>query len=83
MIQNGTLNKGPSTQPIPTVDWHRGNDDHLPKVVTDLARPREGWTPVAWRGRLLQLAERCEALHPQRAAELRQAAEVMIHPEEE
>jgi hypothetical protein len=30
-----------------------------------------GWQPRAWAARLRQLADRCEALHPDRAAELR------------
>lgn len=46
----------------------------LPPCVLDLAAPKAGWTPPRWRDRLLQLAERCEAINPQRAAELRLAA---------
>ncbi len=30
-----------------------------------------GWTPGGWAARLRQLAERCEGMHPDRAAELR------------
>jgi hypothetical protein len=44
----------------------------------ELAVEREGWTPERWRERLLQLADRCDAMHADRAAELRRAAEVMI-----
>jgi len=49
----------------------------LPPAVADLARARDGWKPTAWRTRLLQLAGCCEALNPQRAAELRRAAIAM------
>jgi hypothetical protein len=49
----------------------------LPKGVLELVRPRDGWTPPAWRNRLLQMALRCGADHPERAAELRHAAIVM------
>lgn len=53
------------------------SSDGLPFAVADLARARDGWTPAAWRARLLQLAGCCEALHLARAAELRRAAVAM------
>lgn len=34
----------------------------------------DGWTAPAWRERLLQLANLCEAINPDRAAELREEA---------
>jgi hypothetical protein len=34
-----------------------------------------GWQPRGWAARLRQLADRCEAMHPDRAAELRQWAD--------
>lgn len=48
-----------------------------PRVVVQLAQERDGWTPGAWRGRLLQLADRCQEVVPDRATELRWAAILM------
>ena len=62
-----------------TVRWYAGNGDHLPPTVRELAQYRDGWTPGAWRDRLLQLADRCADLYPERAAELRMAAAEMTH----
>jgi hypothetical protein len=45
--------------------------------MRELAQPRDGWTPNAWRDRLLQLADRCAEINPGRAAELRRAAALM------
>ncbi len=52
--------------------------DGLPAEIAELVEPRRGWSPAAWRARLLDLADRCEAVHPDRAAELRRAAEAMM-----
>jgi hypothetical protein len=46
--------------------------------LAGLVRPRDGWTPKAWRDNLLRMAACCESLVPERAAELRQAAELML-----
>ncbi len=62
------------------VHWLSEECDHLPASVIDLAVQRDGWTPGSWRDHLLYLAERCQEDHADRAAELRQAADVMIHP---
>jgi len=66
----------------PRVDWLRNASDDIPKVVVELAREHEGWTPCDWRNRLLQLAGRCEGTNPERAAELRRAAELMTRSAE-
>ncbi len=68
-------------QPV-VVAWYRGDADHLPRPVRELAGPRDGWTPAAWRERLLQLAERCEQTNAARAAELRRAAALMTRDTE-
>lgn len=60
-----------------TAHWVSEACDHLPPPVVQLAVEREGWTPEHWRDRLLYLAELCAEDHPGRAAELRQAAELM------
>lgn len=72
----------PASRPIsPTVRWYTGDGgDHLPPNVRELAQHRDGWSPTAWHDRLKQLADRCEDLHPDRAAELRMAAAAMIPP---
>lgn len=57
--------------------WYAGNGDQISRSALELAQRRDGWTPTDWRNRLLQLAERCEDLNPERAAELRQAAALM------
>ena len=49
----------------------------LPAEHVALIRQRDGWKASAWRNRLLQLADRCEGLDPERAAELRRAAVAM------
>lgn len=59
------------------VDWYTANGEQLPKVVLELSAKRDGWTPQGWHDRLLQMAGRCEEDHPERAAELRQAARLM------
>ncbi|MFO0836928.1 MAG: hypothetical protein U1D55_00255 [Phycisphaerae bacterium] len=63
--------------------WYTGNGDQIARSTLELAQQRTGWTPGVWRDRLLQLAERCESLHPERAVELRQAAALMSSPAEE
>lgn len=80
---------GPSSPDIPpprqadsAAHWASEACDHLPASVVQLAVEREGWTPTDWRNRLLQLAERCEGTNPDRAAELRQAAELMTRAAE-
>jgi hypothetical protein len=42
----------------------------------------DGWTPTAWADRLRQLADKCETIHPERAAELRARAEAIRRPAE-
>ena len=59
----------------PDVSWYEGDD--LPDEILGLVQRREGWSPPAWHYRLLQLAERCERIVPERAEELRTAARVM------
>ncbi len=61
------------------MDWHTANGEQLPKVVLELSGKRDGWTPQGWHDRLLQMATRCGEDHPERAAELRQAARLMEH----
>jgi len=64
----------PEPPPADAAAWPTADDaGTLPAGVADLARQRDGWTPATWRGRLLYLADACAALHPDRAAELRQA----------
>lgn len=46
-------------------------------VIAELSAPPEGWTPDAWRDRLVQLADRCEGTNPARASDLRQAAAIL------
>ncbi len=65
-----------------TARWLTGGAEHLPPTIAELARPRDGWAPAAWHDRLLQLADRCADLNPQRAAELRMAAATMPHEEQ-
>ncbi len=62
--------------------WYAGNGEQISRPVLELAQRRDGWTPTDWRNRLLQLAERCETLNPERAAELREAAALMSKPSE-
>lgn len=62
--------------------WLMGDTQGLPPTVAELARRRDGWTPSAWRDRLLQLADRCAGLNPERAAELRMAAAMMTHEQQ-
>jgi len=50
----------------------------FPENVADLARERDGWTPVTWRGRLLSLAATCNENCPDRATELRRAAITLV-----
>ncbi len=70
----------PATPPTPAaVQWCAGDSDHLAPGIVELAQYRDGWTPSAWRDRLLQLADRCADLNPERAAELRMAAAAMTH----
>jgi len=66
-----------------TVRWYTGDGDHLPPAIRELVRRRDGWTPAARRDRLLQLADRCADLNPERAAELRMAAAAMSHHDHE
>jgi len=61
------------------VQWYTGGGDHLPPNIRELAQRRDGWTASGWRERLLQLADRCADLNPDRAAELRMAAAAMTH----
>lgn len=58
---------------------NRANDV---KAKIAAAHVNPGWRPWDWAARLRQLAERCEKLHPQRAAELRAWAEAIeaAHP---
>jgi hypothetical protein len=56
--------------------------DHLPPSIIELAVERDGWTAESWRDQLLYLAGRCEDEHPDRAAELRQAAAMMTRAAE-
>ncbi len=73
----------PPSSPDPAaVHWYARNGDDVPPAVVELAQHREGWTPPAWRDRLVQLADRCESASPERAAELRLAAEIMARPQE-
>jgi len=58
--------------------WYELRGDGVSAPVVMLAREREGWYPDRWREHLLYLAGRCEEDHPQRAAELRHAAELMV-----
>jgi len=67
----------PPSEPRPTVRWFPGSRNELPHSVIELAVHRDGWTAESWREHLLYLAGRCEEDHPDRAAELRQAAELM------
>ncbi|MCO6439004.1 MAG: hypothetical protein J5J06_18070 [Phycisphaerae bacterium] len=67
----------------PTVSdaaWYGGPINGLPDRVIELARRRDGWSPSAWRDRLLQLAERCRETDSATAAMYRQAAR-LICPE--
>lgn len=48
-----------------------------PPVIAELSAPPEGWTPDAWRDRLVQLADQCEGTNPARASELRRAAAIL------
>lgn len=59
------------------VHWYRRDSADIPKSIRQLTAPRAGWTPRDWRLRLLQLAERCEQVNPERADELRRAAALM------
>lgn len=62
----------------PLAEWPSlGQAAVLPAGVAELAAARTGWTPHAWRARLIQLADRCETMHPERATELRHAALVL------
>ncbi len=60
--------------------WFTGNGDPISRSMLELVQPREGWTPRDWHNRLRQLAQLCEDLNPERAAELRQAAALMSKP---
>jgi hypothetical protein len=51
--------------------------DHLPPSIVELAVQRDGWTAESWRDHLLYLAGRCGTEHPDRTAELREAAALM------
>lgn len=65
-------------EPVDAAAWAMPDSSGgLPPAVATLARARDGWTPAAWRARLLQLAGCCEALNPARAAKLRRAAIAM------
>ncbi|GFO81834.1 MAG: hypothetical protein A49_14610 [Methyloceanibacter sp.] len=66
-----------------TARWVSEACDHIPPSVVQLAVERKGWTPERWRDRLLYLAELCAEDNPGRAAELRQAADLMTGPAEE
>jgi len=59
----------PDAEPVRSASWVPGHA---------LAGERPGWTPEGWRDRLLYLAMRCENDRPERAQELRQAAEAML-----
>jgi hypothetical protein len=81
----------PASGPLPARDdlehdgaahWLTSNAEDVPPTVAELAEYRDGWTPAAWRDRLLYLADRCADLNPERAAELRMAAAVMTHEEQ-
>lgn len=47
------------------------------EAVANLAQVPDHWSPVAWVHRLRQLADRCESLKPERAADLREAADTI------
>lgn len=64
-----------SRQPV---NWFAETEhpDLSPSVI-ELARRRDGWQPESWREYLLDRADRCEAVNPNRAQEFRQAAALM------
>jgi hypothetical protein len=66
-----------SSRTTSTAHWVSEACDHLPASVVQLAVERGGWTPESWRDHLLYLAGHCADDHPDRAAELRQAAALM------
>jgi len=67
----------PKSADLESTAWYRGDGDGLPPAVVELARQRDGWQPESWREYLLDRADRCESLHPNRAREFRQAAALM------
>lgn len=63
------------------VNWYEGGPRNGVSVdVARLAERLDGWHPESWRERLLYMAMCCEQMHPERARELRQAAELMMRP---
>lgn len=50
----------------------------LPRNLRELVLEHPGWSPDSWRNRLLELAAGCRDLHRARAAELEQAAGLMV-----
>ncbi|HNO79737.1 MAG TPA: hypothetical protein PKN33_16950 [Phycisphaerae bacterium] len=74
------MSADPDSTPI--IRWFTGNGGAVSQTVIELARERDGWTPIAWRDRMLQLADACAGNNPDRADELRQAAALMSSDEE-
>ena len=68
----------PATRPQPEAAWPTADTlaGHH-RTIVELARERDGWTPRAWCDRLRQMANRCQSLHPERATELRAAAQLL------
>ncbi|MCA9253326.1 MAG: hypothetical protein KDA54_19525 [Phycisphaerales bacterium] len=65
---------------VESATWCTESDHSgLSPSVVELARERDGWTPSSWHNRLLQQASACAGNHPVRAAEFRQAAELMTN----
>lgn len=62
---------------LESTGWYGGDGEGLPHGVVEFASARDGWQPESWREYLLDRADRCEALHPSRAREFRQAALLM------
>jgi hypothetical protein len=50
--------------------------------AVELARVQRGWSPTRWRRHLLQLAQSCEWLCPERANALRHAANLITEPDD-
>ncbi len=79
-LDSGRERSADLTNVQPRVRWLTNPTSDVPATVAQLAAPRDGWSPTAWHDRMKQLADRCEDLHPERAAELRMAAAAMIPP---
>ncbi|HNO80534.1 MAG TPA: hypothetical protein PKN33_21000 [Phycisphaerae bacterium] len=69
----------PNTELEPVRWCTESEHSDVSPTVIELARERDGWTPSSWHNRLLQQASACAGNHPVRAAEFRQAAELMIN----